>query len=317
MATRATMAVVSPVPGKFSRKLAAAIDAWGGRKAALARRAGVTRQQIQKYLDGSTPKPEVIHALADALGVSLDWLLNENDDRVEPVTEDASPRLSEASPNDLIRQCSVRYEEAALVLYEAMEEEEKAEFAWSRIAMHILVPHDPEKLHDLVTRAIARVEQLDKIIFYVKSFTGCYRDFGWTSRARTLPRRTAINPEELLARVDAWKKKNPGIQAIVDYLIAKADDSIGDAMTRLNGFWSDRAPFHLARIINDPKIADHPQLSEIRQMLREGNYLKGPDDTPADFPSFQLFADFDVTKSASSPRPARGTKPGKDGTDAE
>lgn len=103
----------------FSIKLATAIAAAGKRKGKLARAVGVSPLTMSRYLKGTTtPKQEVLQALARELNVSPTWLLSGDSIRAE--------KHDDEQGSSLVREEAGVYTFSPIALLARLDEEERA-----------------------------------------------------------------------------------------------------------------------------------------------------------------------------------------------
>jgi transcriptional regulator with XRE-family HTH domain len=80
----------------FCKRLRAELTSQGVSEYRLAKRAGISSQAVAKLTSGSVPSIETARAVADALGLSLDWLAGrigaekyfENSEKISPTKVD-------------------------------------------------------------------------------------------------------------------------------------------------------------------------------------------------------------------------------------
>ncbi len=103
------------VPANFSERLSLAISRDGRTKSQIAEAVGVKPPALSRWLAGSLPDHENARDLAAALNVSVQWLLNGDDNRGSSMREEGryrgTPRGRQtgtgSSASDLLHACSV------------------------------------------------------------------------------------------------------------------------------------------------------------------------------------------------------------------
>lgn len=79
-------------------RLEQAMDDEGFNQTSLAEAVGATQGAIQQILSGRTKRSRLLPDIADALGVSVQWLIGKSDDRTPPAQAPAAPAAEGEKP---------------------------------------------------------------------------------------------------------------------------------------------------------------------------------------------------------------------------
>lgn len=271
---------------QFTAKLAHLVRSWPGTQRALADKVGVTPQMMSEYLRGAIPKPSVIHRLAIELGVidNLPWLLDEDDDRLEPVEDLIEPRLSRATLSQFIQDGGRRYRQAAVYFEQLLSIELESEYPWTRAATLILFPHDPENhpQSESLEKVFMRFELIDRLAHQVDQLSH-FHEPHWGPHMYPLRREAddtdqvelgVFAPDELMRKFRLFREKRPGYDAICMYQMARMLTHT-QIKPRLHFFWYALAPVYLARIVLDDSSKDWEDREEVRKDLKKWGFIHG------------------------------------------
>jgi transcriptional regulator with XRE-family HTH domain len=201
---------------RFGEKLAALTD--GKNKSQIARDAGLTPTAISDYLQkGYLPRADNALALARALGVSVEWLID--DSQGLPAKAAEAPSLSSVPHSDLMRELCRRMRLEAVEAWNVLNQIERME--WLATAEQLLAtPFD--KPVPAATAAAARL---------VDRAEGPILKLGWFDPVRMstempdLPgsdiEPDELKPDRLLERWHALREKLPGLRAVIDYQVMR------------------------------------------------------------------------------------------------
>lgn len=99
------------IPANFSERLSLAISRDGRTKTQIAEAAGVKPPALSRWLAGSLPDHENARDLAATLNVSVNWLLNGEDNRNGHQVREESPvyrvKQAQGGSGDLLHSCTV------------------------------------------------------------------------------------------------------------------------------------------------------------------------------------------------------------------
>ncbi len=200
------METVAKSPTKLTHKLRRLCK--GRDHKELANAAGVTRQAIAQYLEGSTPGPGVLLALAKTFTVPIEWLI---DDTLSwPPPNNAAVLLSD---RDLMLEVARRYREEALRVIKILKIAEKTD--WYAVAEKLFKSgldwHSPERVD--VPSGLLAIDYSGTLLLrcYI------YDLASWQNKFHTeLPGSDKYHAEDLYIqslhdRLESLLAKNPGI----------------------------------------------------------------------------------------------------------
>ena len=207
-------------------------------KSDLARRAGLSATAISDYLlKGYIPRADKALALARALKVPLDWLLDDQQDWPAPAPDEFP--LTNVSDADLMGEACRRQRLEALRLRAALDRIERLD--WSEVARRILTANGDEtaapelRLLDEVGTSLYRLRQYDTSHaeqFYLNTLPG--KDVPWAE----------LKPDRLRARWYEQRDRLAGLAAVQDFMhdapMRPPNEALANLRQRLKQFDSER-----------------------------------------------------------------------------
>jgi len=278
-------------PSLFAQKLRRRCE--GRVKTDIDAAAGLRKGTVSLLLHrGNVPPPTEGIKLAQAMGVDPLWLLNEDDQRLEP--PEGPELLTSASADTFLQEGRRRYCVKAYDLARLLRMEEQQDYPWARVAWYLLTPHDPGALPESVQHALKIHESLGALEYFARCFQSMFDETGGIvphDVRRPDISATEIVPKNLLERTRNLRVEKPALVAIDQYRIAVMDWTASAKQERLEFLWNQLAPYYFARIIDDKHLADVPSRDQMRQRLRDLGYLRGAADTPVDLPGDLIWPD--------------------------
>jgi len=130
----------------------AKITAETSTKSRAAKAAGLPASAISNYISKrQMPRADKAFSLARALGVPLEWLINDAQDWPPPKPKE-QPSLRDIADGDLLREIATRERRAILEFYEAIKAAESIDWKRATEELRSLQPADP--LPDRVQQAM-------------------------------------------------------------------------------------------------------------------------------------------------------------------
>ena len=289
-----------PAKTRFSEKLGRAIHlGWDGSQAELASAIGVSRQSLNQYIGDkpSTPKTWTTFLLAKNLNVSLSWLMDESDTRLEPVWVAKNPLLKDAEDDAISAELKRRLKDAAATVDDLIDRFEH--YPWEEVSAWLLSRFlPPQPTSPLVLAGIDLYKKVEspsaRLRILGESTTPGERRV--TVFKEGVP--TIIDTGELLSRIDAIREAHPGVLAFSYYLLGFDEDwhpgqieKYGDDPTP---DWDDRRAWLMAQIVSNESLKGAKLYEPIRARLREMKYLTDEGDARDYGYSKDGLGDFDL-----------------------
>lgn len=279
------MPTVAETCPRLKEKLNRAMELRGLSQAALARRASsdvdykITPQSLSRYLnEGAAPRPDVSLRLAKALDVDVIWLIDEQEVWVDPPPP-FGLTISAASNDVFFKDGSRRYAIAAEHTTRILEVAQQIGNGFELAALRILTPVDEGELPEAAQNIIAMCMHIDRCEYELEKLRSFYhplleshagQGFGLQLNADS-----RIDPKVLIGKIKTIHEEHPGFKAITCYMTAKSPwySSGEEVAARLDFFWKQIAPYHAARIVDHPALADYAHRNAMRAELIKLGYI--------------------------------------------
>jgi len=290
-----TMATSTP---QLTAKLKRLVESRKLNVSKLARAANVSPQAMFRYVEGeSSPRSDTALLIARDQGVDPVWFIDESDTRLDPPEHDDAIAMDTARLFDLFEPTEIlslgerRYVKTAIDLYYQLYDIELLDDEVERIAMTLLMPHGEGEMPGEARVLVGDVNAIDKLIFHVVLLQVFHRPGAEIPKGiehEGIEGPEAISPKRLIDWFKDYRKRHPGYQAIVDYLIANSHATGRWLAAQRQTFFEEYAPCHIARIIDMPGAAKHRNRKKIRAALVEKGYFT-KEGKPIPFPALQPY----------------------------
>jgi transcriptional regulator with XRE-family HTH domain len=258
---------------RFMAKLQHAIKRYPGLQRELAQKVGISPQRLSTYVNGTFPKPAVVYRLAHVLNLPLDWLMNEDEEDLEPPTRDyASGSLEECETTEIIDELSRRYADVVNPFLAMLHAVEIGSGNWQLSAAGILshcqspTAKLPEKL-DHVLSYVDALQSTAMAILHYSVKVGSHADRRLPSHLLSLAQGS---PGDVYDYWSGCLTKNPGLDALVEM---SRYYGLPDNDSRKVRWMQYRAPYLMARLLTHPDVANESRFDTHRAGLKELGYL--------------------------------------------
>ncbi|MEM9881403.1 MAG: helix-turn-helix domain-containing protein [Planctomycetota bacterium] len=290
MSASDTMVEVPASTDKFAAKLTRLLERTPN-KSQIARDIGVRPQILRKYAEGSVPKPHVLKLLAEKLGVDLFWLIDEENESLDP------PKLREATIGDipdfhLFQEINLRYFFTAFALIDHIETVDGISAYdpayWQNEALRIAYLMDidekaqaPLQMIEAFREASTKFHRFSRHfdqLFLPDNIHELLEDRGFTLEE--------LKPKTIEQRIKDVEAESPGISFFTGILtvLLLATPNVTDEES-LRHFFTKIAPYLVAKIATHWSVrgTDHtenllPKLQELGYLDQQNKAVEMPDD---------------------------------------